>query len=367
MTQSEFNDILIKSRSKLQQYAFNFTRNRDDTEDLVQETYLKALRYQPRLEDYSNIQGWLFSILHNLFINKYRRNKKQNTLIDTTPDFHYIDLCSDKGDISPESHYQEKELKERVEELKSSIRVPFKMHIEGWKYEEIGEKLGLKLGTVKSRIFFARRELMRSIDNDRSNPMKEDVLRFRKLCDILIKKGYNKNKIVLESKLTWPTFQKILVEPIEEIHITASVLGIVQNFIKKHIDDLNYEETVIISDSVTKQAAKDLAKSLGSYEGSTPSSSSREVFESGILKKTPKQSKTSEKRDKKAKKTFTQEFSNEPVILSDKEKEDLQKELEKRLMKDPLTLLTGDERFWYHLGKALLNKPSNVKLTVGVE
>jgi hypothetical protein len=72
--------------------------------------------------------------------------------------------------------------------------------------------------------------------------MKEDVLKFRKVCDLLIREGgYNKNKISIESKLTWPTLKKVLESPIEEIHITASVLGFVQDFTKKHLDALTYE------------------------------------------------------------------------------------------------------------------------------
>ena len=71
--------------------------------------------------------------------------------------------------------------------------------------------------------------------------MKEDVIKFRKTCDILIKnKGYNKNRIVTESGISWPTFQKILVTPIDELHIQASVLGLVQDFNRKHCEDFNY-------------------------------------------------------------------------------------------------------------------------------
>ena len=71
--------------------------------------------------------------------------------------------------------------------------------------------------------------------------MKEDVLKFIKLCDILIKdKGYNKNRIVIESKISWPTFQKILTTPIEGLHIAASVLGLVQDYNRLHRDDFNY-------------------------------------------------------------------------------------------------------------------------------
>ncbi len=77
--------------------------------------------------------------------------------------------------------------------------------------------------------------------------MKDDILKFRKLCEVLKKeKNYTGNKIVIESGLTWPTFQKLTKAPIDEIKIQASILAVIQDFIKKHIDDLNYAEPVIL-------------------------------------------------------------------------------------------------------------------------
>ncbi len=72
--------------------------------------------------------------------------------------------------------------------------------------------------------------------------MKDDILKFRKTCDVLIAdRGYNKNKISIESKLTWPTLKKVLEDPVDEIKIMPSILGIIQDFNKKHIDDVRYE------------------------------------------------------------------------------------------------------------------------------
>lgn len=160
MTQSEFNINLIELRPRLQQQAIRFTKNRDDADDLIQETYLKALRYQSQLKDSSSIRRWLFVVLHNTFINKYRKDRKQSLLTKEISNLHFLGLYDS---VDPNSCYQEIELKERIEELKSIYREPLKMYIEGWKYEEIGEKLGVKMGTIKSRIHLARRELMKSI------------------------------------------------------------------------------------------------------------------------------------------------------------------------------------------------------------
>ena len=84
----------------------------------------------------------------------------ENTMMDGTQELYYVNLPSDKGTISPESSYAEDEINKAIEALHSDYRLPFRMHVNGYKYEEIAEELGLKLGTVKSRIFFARQKLM---------------------------------------------------------------------------------------------------------------------------------------------------------------------------------------------------------------
>ena len=98
--------------------------------------------------------------MKNTFINNYRRNIKENTIIDGTQDLYYLNTPHDKGFISPESIYSEGEIQKAIDSLSDEFRIPFTMHIDGFKYHEIAEKLGLKIGTVKSRIFFTRQKLM---------------------------------------------------------------------------------------------------------------------------------------------------------------------------------------------------------------
>jgi len=98
--------------------------------------------------------------MKNTFINNYRRNIKENTIIDGTQDLYYLNMRHDKGFISPESDFAHGEIERAIESLSDDFRIPFKMHVEGFKYHEIAEKLGLKIGTVKSRIFFTRQKLM---------------------------------------------------------------------------------------------------------------------------------------------------------------------------------------------------------------
>jgi RNA polymerase sigma-70 factor (ECF subfamily) len=160
MTAFEFNNNLIRLKSNLQRFAMSLTSDRDSALDLVQDTYLKAITFKDKFVDYSNLKAWVFTIMKNTFINNYRRNIKENTIIDGTQDLYYINMPYDKGSISPESSYAEAEIEKAIDSLEDDFRIPFRMHIEGYKYKEIADKLNLKIGTVKSRIFFTRQKLM---------------------------------------------------------------------------------------------------------------------------------------------------------------------------------------------------------------
>ena len=160
MASYDFNTSLIGMRSNMQRFAMSLTSDRDTALDLVQDTYLKAITYKDKFVDYTNLKAWVFTIMKNTFINNYRRNIKENTIIDGTQDLYYINQPHDKGFISPESIYSEGEIEKAIDSLDDEFKVPFRMHIEGYKYKEIAEKLDLKIGTVKSRIFFTRQKLM---------------------------------------------------------------------------------------------------------------------------------------------------------------------------------------------------------------
>ena len=160
MTQYEFNNSLLEMKSNLQRFAMSLTSDRDTALDLVQDTYLKAITYKDKFVDYTNLKAWVFTIMKNTFINNYRRNVKENTIIDGTQDLYYINQPHDKGFISPESSYSESEIVKAIDSLSDEFRIPFRMHVDGFKYKEIADELGLKIGTVKSRIFFTRQKLM---------------------------------------------------------------------------------------------------------------------------------------------------------------------------------------------------------------
>ena len=107
----------------------------------------------------TNFKAWLFTIMKNIFINNSRKKAKANTIVDSTDNLYYINSTVDAIANRAESSMMMKELVTLIEKLDDSIRVPFLMHYQGYKYQEIADYLDLPLGTVKSRIFFARKEL----------------------------------------------------------------------------------------------------------------------------------------------------------------------------------------------------------------
>ncbi len=165
MTTFDFNNSLIGMKPNLQRYAMSLTSDHDTALDLVQDTYLKAITNKDKFVDYTNLKAWVFTIMKNTFINNYRRNIKENTIIDGTQDLYYINQPHDKGFISPESYYIEGEIEKAINSLDDEFRIPFRMHLEGFKYKEIAEELSLKIGTVKSRIFFTRQKLMQMLSD----------------------------------------------------------------------------------------------------------------------------------------------------------------------------------------------------------
>ncbi len=166
MTAVEFSYQLTSLHNNLSRFAYSLTLNREDALDLLQETMLKALRSRDQFLDNTNFRAWTFTIMKNTFINSYRRRLHQRNVFDRTPDAHYLNQNQDTFYDVPDSMYSAKELSAMINKLGEEYRAPLQLHIAGYKYKEIADDLGLNLGTVKSRIFFARQKLMRALSKE---------------------------------------------------------------------------------------------------------------------------------------------------------------------------------------------------------
>lgn len=159
MSSKKFQSKLLGMQSNLLNFAYILTSNHDDAHDLLQDTTLKALDNEDKYVDNINFKGWVFTIMRNIFINNYRRIVRSATIIDQTEDLYHLNLPQDSGFETPEGSITAKEISEAIDAFSDEYRIPFSMHVAGYKYNEIAEKMNLPLGTVKSRIFFARKRL----------------------------------------------------------------------------------------------------------------------------------------------------------------------------------------------------------------
>lgn len=159
MASSKFQSNLMNLQSNMLNFAYMLTSDRDNAFDLLQDTTLKALDNEDKYTEGTNFKGWVFTIMRNIFINNYRRQVRSATVIDTTEDLYHVNLSQESGLTSPEGSVAVKEISLAINKFSDEYKVPFTMYLAGYKYNEIAQKMSLPLGTVKSRIFFARRRL----------------------------------------------------------------------------------------------------------------------------------------------------------------------------------------------------------------
>jgi len=163
MKNSQFEKELVALQSNMRNFAFSLTLNRDDAEDLLQDTTLKVLDNEDKFTDNVNFKGWVLTIMKNIFINNYRKIVRNQTVFDHSEDLHQLNLSQDSGFDSPEGAYSVGEINNSINDFADEYRIPFSMHIQGYKYEEIAETMNLPIGTVKSRIFLARKRLQEQL------------------------------------------------------------------------------------------------------------------------------------------------------------------------------------------------------------
>ena len=163
MTAIEFNTRITQEKTSLKSFALSLTHNIDDALDLLQDTYVKAITYREKFEDSTNLKAWLFTIMKNTFINAYRRNRKTKQLISKGDEIALNRAFKQNSYDHCESRINAKEIIRQIETLEDQYKVPFTRYYTGYKYEEIAHEMNLPLGTIKSRIFIARKILMESL------------------------------------------------------------------------------------------------------------------------------------------------------------------------------------------------------------
>lgn len=172
--QANFERDALQYSRQLYSAAMRMARNPTDAEDLVQETFLKAYRAYDTFEEGTNLKAWLYRILTNTYINKYRKESRRPTetdLGDVEDLYLYRRLGSeDTVDASRTTEDKvldslvESDIKVAVEELPENFRIPVLLaDLEGFSYKEIAEILDIPIGTVMSRLHRGRKAMQKRL------------------------------------------------------------------------------------------------------------------------------------------------------------------------------------------------------------
>lgn len=163
MTIDQFTTIAAKHDLALRNFALKFTRDLDDANDLMQDTMVKAIRYFDNFQEGTNLQGWLFTIMRNTFINSYRKGTKVRDLVTQSEDITYQNLAFSATSNKAESDFVMGDIKGALAKLPTQLSIPFVRYVEGYKYHEIAIEMNIPLGTVKTRIHEARKHLAKML------------------------------------------------------------------------------------------------------------------------------------------------------------------------------------------------------------
>ncbi|MHA4807684.1 RNA polymerase sigma factor [Flavitalea flava] len=159
MSTIEFNELLIGHTERLKPYAITLTHDGEEAKDLLSETIYRALANRDKYNEGTNIQAWLFTIMRNTFINNYRRRGREKKIFASNVQGTQHAYYEPATQSLAESRLGNKEILSAIHSLPDSWRTPFSLYFEGYQYQEIADRMNIALGTIKSRIHFARKFL----------------------------------------------------------------------------------------------------------------------------------------------------------------------------------------------------------------
>lgn len=155
---TEFNSLVLNNSEGLKPFAISLTRDHEEANDLCQETLYKAFAYRDKYEQGTNIKAWLYTIMRNIFINDYRRNGRKKVVYDA------MKYSQTQYATSSEINLRLKEIDNAIHKLPAIFKSACILYLQGYKYHEIAYALNEPLGTIKSRIHFAKKLLQKHLD-----------------------------------------------------------------------------------------------------------------------------------------------------------------------------------------------------------
>lgn len=159
-------DYLIGNQEEMYQWAYRLTRNYDDAQDLLQSTLLCALKSVGMYTEENNISGWLYTIMRNIFFNTTRHSGRC-CCMEKEDIERMMQLGENALNDNAEIAFDMSDIQRAIDTLDRPYKIPMSLYLSGDKYQEIAEKMGIPLGTVKSRIHASRVQLQETLKDFR--------------------------------------------------------------------------------------------------------------------------------------------------------------------------------------------------------
>lgn len=159
-------DYLIGNQEEMYQWAYRLTRNYDDAQDLLQSTLLCALKSVGMYTEENNISGWLYTIMRNIFFNTTRHSGRC-CCMEKEDIERMMQLGENALNDNAEIAFDMSDIQRAIDTLDRPYKIPMSLYLSGYKYQEIAEKMGIPLGTVKSRIHASRVQLQETLKDFR--------------------------------------------------------------------------------------------------------------------------------------------------------------------------------------------------------
>jgi RNA polymerase sigma-70 factor (ECF subfamily) len=135
------------------------TRDLDDANDLLQDTFVKAFSNRDKFAEGTNLKAWLYTIMKNTFITNYQRMVRRGTFVDATDNLYYLNSTAVPVENGVYGNFTMADIDRAFEKLDEVYKTPFQLYFKGFKYQEIADQLQIPIGTVKNRIHIARKLL----------------------------------------------------------------------------------------------------------------------------------------------------------------------------------------------------------------
>ena len=162
MADEKFLQEALQHLEALHNLSIYLTRNGSEAEDLVQETYVRAMRFSHRFEPGTHLRAWLFQILRNTFLTFYRLRERESTLSDNGVPEGEAPMFHDAPGQSSERSSAHMDLERALMRLPEEFKTPLLLaEVEGLPLEDVAHIMDCPIGTVKSRIFRAKERLRR--------------------------------------------------------------------------------------------------------------------------------------------------------------------------------------------------------------